>query len=182
MTRAHLEALLFASAKPFTIKTLAKLLQTDDEQVRVWIDELTALFEDRESGVRLVKSGAEVQLMTAPQARALVEQFLKEEITGELTRPQLETLTIIAYRGPISKPDIEQIRGINCTLILRNLQWRGLIAETEFSTSEIPSYRVTLDFVRYLGLSSIEQLPQFAELNVCEISSPSSPSPQSLPS
>lgn len=182
MTRAHLEALLFASAKPFTIKSLAKLLQTDEEQVREWTLELAAMYEARESGVRLVRSGTEVQLMTAPQARALVEQFLKEEITGELTRPQLETLTIIAYRGPISKPDIEQIRGINCTLILRNLEWRGLIAESEFSTPEIPSYRVTLDFIRYLGLSSIDQLPQYSELNVCEISSPSSPLPQSPPS
>lgn len=180
MTRAHLEALLFVSSKPFTIKGLAKLVQSDEEKVEGWLDELSELYNDSDRGVRVVRNGNDVQLLSSPDCRELVEEFLKEEITGELTRPQLETLTIIAYRGPISKPDIEQIRGINCTLILRNLEWRGLIEETDMSTPEIPAYRVTMDFVRYLGLSSIEQLPQFEAMNVCEILSPSSPSPASL--
>lgn len=180
MTRAHLEALLFVSSKPFTIKGLAKLLQSDEEKVEGWLDELSELYNDESRGVRVVRNGNDVQLLSSPDCRELVEEFLKEEITGELTRPQLETLTIVAYRGPISKPDIEQIRGINCTLILRNLEWRGLIEETDMSTAEIPAYRVTMDFVRYLGLSSIEQLPQFEAMNVCEILSPSSPSPASL--
>lgn len=180
MTRAHLEALLFVSSKPFTIKGLAKLLATDEEKVEGWLDELSEIYNDSDRGVRVVRNGSDVQLLSSPDCRELVEEFLKEEITGELTRPQLETLTIVAYRGPISKPDIEQIRGINCTLILRNLEWRGLIEETDMSTPEIPAYRVTMDFVRYLGLSSIEQLPQFEAMNVCEILSPSSPSPVSL--
>jgi segregation and condensation protein B len=180
MTRAHLEALLFVSSKPFTIKGLAKLLQSDEEKVEGWLDELSELYNDEGCGVRVVRNGNDVQLLSSPDCRELVEEFLKEEITGELTRPQLETLTIVAYRGPISKPDIEQIRGINCTLILRNLEWRGLIEETDMSTPEIPAYRVTMDFVRYLGLSSIDQLPQFEAMNVCEILSPSSPSPASL--
>ncbi len=172
----QLEALLFVSAKPFTITSLAKMLHAEEFQIDAWLDELGEIYNDDARGVRVVRNGNEVQLMSAPDCRALVEEFLKEEITGELTRPQLETLTIIAYRGPVSKPDIEQIRGINCTIILRNLQWRGLIQETDMSTPEIPAYRVTLDFIRYLGLSSIEQLPEYERLNVCEILSPSSPS------
>ncbi len=174
----QLEALLFVSAKPFTIKSLAQLLRADESRVDAWIDELAEIYNDDARGVRIVRNGNEVQLMSSPDCRALVEEFLKEEITGELTRPQLETLTIVAYRGPISKPDIEQIRGINCTLILRNLAWRGLIEETDMSTPEIPAYRVSMDFVRYLGLTSIEQLPQFEALNICEISSPLSQSQQ----
>lgn len=180
MTRAHLESLLFVSAKPFTVKGLAKLLKSEESRVEEWIDELAGEYENAERGVRVVRNGNEVQLLSSPDCREIVEEFLKEEITGELTRPQLETLTIIAYRGPISKPDIEQIRGINCTLILRNLEWRGLIEETDMSTPEIPAYRVSMDFVRYLGLSSVEQLPQYEALNVCEILSPSSPSQQPL--
>lgn len=177
MTRAHLEALLFVSAKPFTMKGLAKLLNTPEEKIEDWVEELREEFENGERGVRVVRNGNDVQLMSSPDCRELIEEYLKEEITGELTRPQLETLTIIAYRGPISKPDIEQIRGINCTLILRNLEWRGLIEQSELSTAEIPAYRVTMDFVRYLGLSSVEQLPNFEALNVCEVSSPSSQLP-----
>lgn len=178
MTRAHLEALLFMSAKPLTRKQARALLECDAEQLATWVEELAARYEDDTCGVRLVTNGEELQLMTAPSCRALAEQFLKEEVTGELTRPQLETLTIIAYRGPVSKPDIEQIRGINCTLIVRNLLWRGLIEEAEGSTTEIPVYRVTMDFVRYLGLSSVKQLPDFESLHVCDISSPLLPSPQ----
>src|SRR3989344_1499082 len=168
MTRAHLESLLFVSAKPFSIRSLAKLLQSTESQVEEWLAELTDEYASAERGVRVVQNGSDVQLFSAPETRALVEEFLKEEITGELTRPQLETLTIIAYRGPISKPDIEQIRGINCTLILRNLEWRGLIQESSLSTQEIPAYEVTLDFIRYLGISAIDQLPHYESLNVCE--------------
>ncbi len=182
MTRAHCEALLFVSAKPFTIKGLMKLLQSDEEVVEEWLTELSEIYNQDERGVRIVRNGSDVQLLSAPDCRELIEDYLKEEITGELTRPQLETLTIVAYRGPISKPDIEQIRGINCTLILRNLEWRGLIEETDMSTSEIPAYRVSMDFVRYLGLSSVDQLPQFEAMNVCEILSPSSQLPAPLES
>ena len=176
MTRAHLESILFVSAKPSTIKNLSKLLSVEQNQIEIWIDELSEFYNHDDRGVRLVRSGDEVQMFSAPQCRELIETFLKEEVTGELTRPQLETLTIIAYRGPISKPDIEHIRGINCTLILRNLLWRGLIEETDMSTPEIPAYRVTLDFIRYLGVPSIESLPNYESLNVCEVLSPSSPS------
>ncbi len=179
MTRAHLEALLFMSAKPLARKQLRILLSCDAAQLQKWIDELIERYDDETCGVRLVTNGDELQLLTAPSCRALAETFLKEEASGELTRPQLETLTIIAYRAPVSKPDIEQIRGINCTLILRNLLWRGLIEETVGSTAEIPVYRVTMDFVRYLGMTSVEKLPQYESLHVCDISSPLLPSPQS---
>ncbi len=178
MTKAHLEALLFVSSKPFTTKGLSKMLNVGEDQIDAWLDELTEMYNDEARGMRVVRNGAEVQMFSAPNCRELVEEFLKEEITGELTRPQLETLTIVAYRGPISKPDIEQIRGINCTLILRNLEWRGLVEETDMSTPEIPAYRVTLDFVRYLGLTSVEELPQYEAMNVCEVLSPSSSSLQ----
>ena len=177
MTKAHLEAILFVSAKPLTVGALAKLLETDAEKIESWLEEVSEIYSGPERGMMLVRNGAEVQFFSAPQTREVVENFLKEEITGELTRPQLETLTIIAYRGPISKPDIEQIRGINCTLILRNLEWRGLIEQSGESTSEIPAYRVTIDFVRYLGLSSTEQLPQYEKMNVCEALLPSSQLP-----
>lgn len=176
MTKTHVEALLFVSAKPFTITSFAKFVGVETDVLEGWLDELSAEYESENRGVRLVRNGNEVQLMSAPDCREMVEAFLKTDVTGELTRPQLETLTIIAYRGPISKPDIEQIRGINCTLILRNLEWRGLIEQTDMSTAEIPAYRVTMDFVRFLGLSSATQLPQYEELNVCEVLLPSSPS------
>lgn len=174
MTRANLEALLFVSAKALTVRELSKLLDASEKKIDAWLDELAELYAGDDRGVCMVRSGNEVQIFTAPATREFVEQYLKEEITGELTRPQLETLTIIAYRGPISKPDIEQIRGINCTVIARNLLWRGLIEEADTSSEEIPVYQVTMEFIRYLGLTGITRLPEYERLHLCEISLPSS--------
>lgn len=173
MTRANLEALLFVSAKPLAVRECARVLGVKETEIKNWLIELAELYSGAERGITLVQNGETVQLFSAPTTREFIENYLKEEITGELTRPQLETLTIIAYRGPISKPDIEQIRGINCTVILKNLIWRGLVEETEASTEEIPVFRVSMEFVRFLGLAGVEKLPNYEDLHVCEISSPS---------
>ena len=84
---------------------------------------------------------------------------------GELTRPSIETLTIIAYRGPITKPEIEQIRGVNCSLILRNLLMRGLVEESESVERLQPVYAISADFLRHLGLHAISDLPDYATLH-----------------
>ncbi len=102
--------------------------------------------------------------MSHPDHAELVASFLKDETSGELTRPALETLSIIAYRQPITKPELEQIRGVNCSLILRNLLLRGLIEDKEDSKRMQTVYRVTMDFVRLLGLSSMDQLPDYQSL------------------
>ena len=83
----------------------------------------------------------------------------------ELTRPSLETLTIIAYRGPITKPEIEQIRGINCSLILRNLALRGLIEEADDAARLQPVYTVSVKFLRHLGIHAASELPQYEDLH-----------------
>ncbi|MBT7553409.1 SMC-Scp complex subunit ScpB, partial [bacterium] len=85
--------------------------------------------------------------------------------TGELSKPSLETLTIVAYRQPIAKEELEQIRGVNCSVILRNLLIRGLVEARESKGDLVPMYSVTIDFLRHLGIDSVEQLPDFAKLN-----------------
>ncbi len=95
----------------------------------------------------------------------LVQKYLEDETSGELSQPSLEALTIIAYRGPISKTELERIRGVNCSLILRNLLLRGLIEEKSSASSEDRIYNVSLDFIRFLGIESIEQLPDYQRLN-----------------
>lgn len=172
MTRANLEALLFVSAKPLTVRECARVLSVKDSEVKEWLNELEKIYSGADRGVALARNSDSVQLFSAPATCEFIENYLKEEITGELTRPQLETLTIIAYRGPISKPEIEQIRGVNCAVILKNLVWRGLVEETEASTEEISVWRVTMEFVRFLGLTGVEKLPNYEELRVCEILSP----------
>lgn len=165
MLEPKLEAILFAAAKPLSIKKLSEALKAKPKEIETALGALQERLNVPESGLRIVRSGKEVQIMTSPDQTKLVRDFLKSDITGELTKPQLETLTVIAYRQPITKPELEQIRGVNCGLILRNLMMRGLI-EPEESKEKLGSvYRVTHDFLGFLGIASVEELPDYEKLH-----------------
>lgn len=160
-----IEALLFVESKPFTFKKIANITGHKEEEVAEAAKALQEEYDKHEAGVRLVLDGNNVQLMTAPEQAEFVAEYLDAEQTGELTRPSMETLTIIAYRGPVSKSEIELIRGVNCSMILRNLQMRGLAEEVGETETGSPVYRVTLEFLRFLGVNKVEDLPNFEELN-----------------
>ncbi len=165
MLTSSLEAILFASAKPLSIASLRTLFDVSEPVLREAIDDVSRRFNTDSSGIHLVEHEGKVQFVTSPEHADLLRAFLKQEVSGELTRPSLETLTIIAYRGPITKPEMEQIRGVNCTLILRNLLMRGLIEERDDAQRLQPVYTVSTDFLRHLGLHSISDLPSYDELN-----------------
>ncbi|MEK7452518.1 MAG: SMC-Scp complex subunit ScpB, partial [Patescibacteria group bacterium] len=99
--------------------------------------------------------------VTNPDASEDVASFLKKDATSPLTKPSLETLTVIAYRGPVTRPELEQIRGVNCGIILRNLLIRGFIEETQDNTRLQVVYTVSIDFMRKLGLTHLEELPEY---------------------
>lgn len=162
--QAKLEALLFVAAKPMDSKELARLTDSKIEAVIQALDELLQDYEKEGRGVRIIKQGKTYQLVTAPAVANLIKEFIKDETMGELSRPSLEALTIIAYRGPISKLDLDRIRGVNCALILRNLLLHGLIeAKTDNKKGET-YYSVTLDFIRFLGITDISALPDYEKL------------------
>ena len=167
--KSEIESLLFVSSRPLSIKRLAEATNRDKKDVQQALDELLAEYDARpESGFTVLRNGDEVQLATSPEHAEMVKTFLKDETFGELTRPALETLTIVGYRGPLTKAELEQIRGVNCSLILRNLLIRGLV-ETEGGKTDDPSapatYRVTFDFLRYLGIRQTNDLPDYAALS-----------------
>jgi len=115
--------------------------------------------------LQIIKNGSSFQMVTAPENAELIQQFVKDETTGELSRPSLETLTIIAYRGPVAKTDLDRIRGINCSLILRNLLIRGLVDVREDKKKDESYYTVTFDFLRFLGLNDVKELPDYQKLS-----------------
>lgn len=160
-----IEALLFVESKQFTFKKIASLAGVTKEEVAEAAKALQAEYDEHKAGVRLVMEGENVQLMTAPEQAEFVAEYLDAEQTGELTRPAMETLTIIAYRGPVAKSEIELIRGVNCSMILRNLMMRGLAEEVGETETGSPIYRVTLEFLRFLGVNKVEDLPNYEELN-----------------
>ena len=159
----QVEALLFVAGKPLGFKDVAKQLGCRQSEVQTAIGELNKMYFERQSGLKFVVAGDKVQLFTAPQFTELINTYLAAERQAELTRPSLETLSIIAYRGPISKEEAEQIRGVNCSLIIRNLLIRGLIVEIDRNNNKL--YEVTHDFLKHLGVSSVCELPNYEELS-----------------
>ena len=167
--KSDIESLLFVAGKPMTTKRIAELLEAEENAVELYIKELQTEYVERKSGVQIFSTGRQWQMGTAGENANVIEEFVKEEFTGELTRPQLETLTVIAYRGPISKQELEIIRGVSCGLILRNLAIRGLTDE-EYNTAKKENYyRVSIDFLRYLNLNNTTALPNYEQLHQHEV-------------
>ena len=168
--KQELESLLFITARPLSLKKLTELTGTDKKEVREAIAELINDYQARKnSGIKVMKVGESYQMSTAGESRSTIEKYIKDEITGELTKPSQETLSIIAYRGPISKTELEQIRGVNCSLILRNLIIRGLVEAQENKEKMQTYYQITFDFLRYLGINSQQELPDYEKLSSDEI-------------
>ncbi len=158
------ESVLFAAGKPLALKKLAELTGVTVGDVEVGLTELQRLYKENGHGLEVIVHQGEAALATHPDNSELVRQFLKREELGELTRPQLEALAVIAYRGPVSKAELEQVRGVNCSLILRNLMIRGLVQVSDESEA-MPRYQVTVDFLGGLGLTSAKDLPNFDSLS-----------------
>lgn len=163
MLESKIESILFFRNEPVTITELAKLLAIDKSEIKTAVTNLQTFYQDR--GIVVVTNGEEVSLGTHPQNSALIERLQKEEFSRELGRAGLETLAIILYRGPISRREIDQIRGVNSGFILRTLLIRGLIERTDPSTAlgagRSYTYKSTLKLLEYLGVTSREELPEF---------------------
>ncbi len=162
---AHLEACLFVSTKPVALTALAKLLAVSREEVAAAVAQLAKERNVLTSGIHVLQIDDTVQLVSNPASADWVAKLAKEDMAPELTRPSLEALTIIAYRGPVTKPEIEAIRGVNCSLILRNLLMRGLIEERDDTQRLQPVYSLSAETLRLLGLHSKDELPDYATLH-----------------
>ena len=158
-----LEAVLFAAAAPVSYTRLAEVMGLKAGVIHEMCQTISNDYERRCSGIRMQFLDGQVQLTTAPEASSAVETFLGLEATQKLSRAALETLTIVAYRQPVSRPAVDSIRGVNSEYILRGLQARGLIEEVgRADTVGRPIlYATTQDFLLYFGLSSISDLPPF---------------------
>ncbi len=161
----QIESLLLYTNKPMKAKDLLKATGAEVQAFSEAIASLESKYNNEQSGIRLLIHNDAYQLTTSPENAQLIEQVFAAEMSGELTKPALETLTIIAYRGPISKPELELIRGVNCSLILRNLMMRGLVVEEQGKEDFLPVYSASGEFLQYLGFSSVKELPQFEELS-----------------
>lgn len=156
---AQVESLLFVADGPVSVGRLAEALEVTPGQVERALTDLAVLYAGR--GLRLQRAGSLVQIITAPEAASHVERFLGLEVRVQLSRAALETLAIIAYRQPITRPEIEGIRGVSSDSVLRTLLSVGLVEEIgRAPTVGRPIlYGTTFEFLQHFGLSSLEELP-----------------------
>jgi segregation and condensation protein B len=159
-----IESLLFIGAKPMSSAQLGDLAKCTVAEATEVADKLADYYRSAGRGMLVIKSSGKYQMVSAPENAEFVQGLVKAETSGELSRPSLETLTIIAYRGPIRKGDLDRVRGVNCSLILRNLMTRGLVESKQEADETF--YSVTMDFVRYLGISDLKELPDYDKLSV----------------
>jgi segregation and condensation protein B len=161
---AAIEAILFVATKPMTPQQLASILDVSRHEIDDALATLCAKRNAETSGIHVVIGDEGVMLATNPACAEHVARCAKEDVDAELSRPSLETLTIVAYRGPLTKPEIEAIRGVNCTLILRNLLLRGLLTEEDDTIKLQPVYMLSMEALRHLGLHSVKELPEYEAL------------------
>lgn len=163
---AKIESLLFVSAEPLSLERIGKIAQEKKKDAAAALAELLLKYAPGANvGMTLVKIGDNYQLLTNPRHASIVSRYLKADRDFELTEPGLETLAIIAYRGPLTKPEIEQIRGVNCALILRNLLLRALIEKIGGQEESLSRYQITHEFLRFLGVSEVKDLPDYDKLS-----------------
>lgn len=169
----QIESLLFVSNKPLSAKALSKFLEKPEREIVNAADLLRQ--ERKDSGVVVLQSDEGYQLASASAHSTLVKDFLNADLRENLTEATVEVMAIIAYRQPISKAEIEAIRGVNSQYSIRALLMRGLV-------EKIPNphdgrsnvYRITTEFLQHMGLTSIDELPAFEEL-VKQIKLPETP-------
>lgn len=156
---AIVESLLFVADAPVPVSQLAEAAECEAREIEAALRSLSDSFADR--GVRLQRKGSRVQLVTAPQAAPYIERFLGLPISGKLSAAALETLAIIAYRQPITRPQIEAIRGVSSDGVLRTLISKGLIEEVgRLETVGHPIlFGTTFEFQQYFGIDSLSDLP-----------------------
>ena len=160
--KQRIEALLFVASGPVAISQLSESLDLEPKRIEELLLELQNDFE-KGRGVALQRHGGRIQITSAACCASDVERFLGLEALARLSRAAVETLAIIAYRQPISRPGIDAVRGVSSDGVIKNLLGKGLIQEV--GRAEGPGrpilFATTTEFLQHFGLNSLEQLPPF---------------------
>ena len=163
-TEQKIEAILFWKGEPMSRKELAEVLNINQTEINSAIENLKTILEVR--GIVLQEKENEVMLGTAPELSSIIEKLQKEELNKELSRASLETLSIVLYKNGASRAEIDYIRGVNSSFILRALSIRGLIEKIiDPKDSRRNIYKPSFELLSFMGIKSIDELPDFREVN-----------------
>lgn len=159
----NIEAILFYKAEPLSLKKLCNILELKEQEVKQGIQELEKDLKNR--GITLVENENEYTLTTSSETSFIIEKVRKDELNRDLGKAGIETLSIIIYQGPVSRADIDYIRGVNSQFIVRNLLMRGLIEKVE-NAKDARSYlyKPSLQLISHLGLSKLNDMPEYEDI------------------
>ena len=162
---ALVESLLFVAPSPTPVSRLAQVLAVSEESVEKALAQTAEGYIQADRGLRLLRKGDRVHLTTAPQAAPHIERFLGLDLSTKLSQAALETLAVIAYRQPLTRGEVEAIRGVGCEGVLRTLISRELVEPVgRLEQAGRPyQYGTTIQFLQYFGLESLNRLPPLPE-------------------
>lgn len=159
----QIEAILFWKSEPVSLKELSRMLSVDLEKINEGLVNLEKTLENR--GIVLMKKDDNVYLATSSLASELIKKITKEEESAELGKAALETLSIVLYKSPIRRSEIDYIRGVNSSFILRNLLVRGLVdKKTDSKDSRTFVYSPSFELLAHLGVTEVNKLPEFEKV------------------
>ena len=162
-TDAYIESILFFKGTPVSVSYLSKILGKKDVEIEQALDVLEERL--KAGGLVLTRHEGRVSLGTAPRASGFVESLMKDELSRDIGKAGLEILSIVVYRSPISRGEIDHIRGVNSSFILRNLLIRGLIEKDKNKDDQrVSLYKPTFKLLSFLGVSKLEQMPKYTEV------------------
>jgi len=160
---AQIEAILFWKGESVTIKRLAEILSASVEDIKAALTNLENSLQER--GITLIQWEDEVALGTNKELSPLIERLTKEELVRDLGKAGLETISIVLYQGPISRAEIDYIRGVNSNFILRNLLIRGLVEKIPNPKDQRSFlYKPTIELLAHLGAGKIEDMPDYEKV------------------
>ena len=161
-----IESVLFVHGEPMAVSKLAKTIDSDETETTAGIEGLRKRYADASSGLTVITHGKNVEIATRPENASVVEKLIAGDREETLGKAALEFLSIVAYRGPVSRARIESIRGVNCSFSLRNLLLRNLI-ERRPNPSDAREYEYfpTIGLLEMLGIGTIEELPEYGNLS-----------------
>ena len=165
--RSAAEAILIVSDEPVTTAVIAEALGLEDRLAEALLEDLAAEYRGERPGSRphgylLRRAAGGWRFASVPEHAELVEQFIIGGATARLSQAALETLAVVAYRQPVTRGRVAAIRGVNVDGVMRTLHARGLIEEAGAETSGAILYRTTGEFLEYLGIDSLDELPPLA--------------------
>ena len=161
--KSIIESVLFVSGEPVNISRLAKICEVPEDEVE---NAMVVLGNDYAArGLKIIRKENDVQMASSSENAVWVEGLIKSEIQEALSQAALEVLSIVSYRGPISRIDIEAIRGVNCSFTLRSLMMRGLLERVDNPKDQRGYlYKISIDFLKKLGVENVEKLPDWEDL------------------